>query len=92
MINRLKAACGYEFTNKLHRMFTDVAVSGDLNNKFQQHLRDQQPAAPAAPGFSVQVRGSGSVYVDDRVFPAHASWRPAAGAAGDRWSTALGGI
>ncbi|KAI8433183.1 hypothetical protein MSG28_015275 [Choristoneura fumiferana] len=55
MINRLKAACGYEFTNKLHRMFTDVAVSADLNNKFQQHLREQQPPAPAMPGFSVQV-------------------------------------
>lgn len=27
MINRLKQACGYEFTNKLHRMFTDMSVS-----------------------------------------------------------------
>lgn len=53
MINRLKAACGYEFTNKLHRMFTDVAVSADLNTKFQQHLRDL--ALPAGAGFQVQV-------------------------------------
>ncbi|XP_073965531.1 cullin 2 [Choristoneura fumiferana] len=60
MINRLKAACGYEFTNKLHRMFTDVAVSADLNNKFQQHLREQQPPAPAMPGFSVQVLQAGA--------------------------------
>lgn len=34
MINRLKQACGYEFTNKLHRMFTDVNLSNDLNTKF----------------------------------------------------------
>lgn len=24
MINKLKQACGYEFTSKLHRMFTDI--------------------------------------------------------------------
>lgn len=61
MINRLKAACGYEFTNKLHRMFTDVAVSADLNAKFQQHLRESQaPNSPAAPGFSVQVLQAGA--------------------------------
>ncbi|EDW36922.1 GL25796 [Drosophila persimilis] len=40
MINRLKQACGYEFTNKLHRMFTDISVSTDLNNKFNTHLKD----------------------------------------------------
>ncbi|XP_030747563.1 cullin-2 [Sitophilus oryzae] len=38
MINRLKQACGYEFTSKLHRMFTDMSVSADLNNKFQEFL------------------------------------------------------
>jgi len=38
MINRLKAACGYEFTNKLHRMFTDVNLSQDLGQKFNTHL------------------------------------------------------
>lgn len=32
-------ACGYEFTNKLHRMFTDISVSTDLNNKFNAFLR-----------------------------------------------------
>lgn len=39
MINRLKQACGYEFTNKLHRMFTDISLSTDLNNKFNAFLR-----------------------------------------------------
>ncbi|CRK97842.1 CLUMA_CG011218, isoform A [Clunio marinus] len=41
MINKLKQACGYEFTNKLHRMYTDVGISMDLNNKFNQHLKNQ---------------------------------------------------
>lgn len=37
----LQQACGYEFTNKLHRMYTDISLSADLNNKFNQHLKDQ---------------------------------------------------
>ncbi|XP_056637620.1 cullin-2 [Diorhabda carinulata] len=40
MINRLKQACGYEFTSKLHRMFTDMSVSSDLNNKFNSFLKN----------------------------------------------------
>nr|CAD7453320.1 unnamed protein product [Timema tahoe] len=39
MINRLKQACGYEFTNKLHRMFTDISLSSDLNNRFSSFLK-----------------------------------------------------
>ncbi|KAG6443906.1 cullin-2 [Manduca sexta] len=58
MINRLKAACGYEFTNKLHRMFTDVAVSADLNAKFQQHLRDNDLTMNT--GFFIQVLQAGA--------------------------------
>ncbi|XP_055644695.1 cullin-2 isoform X2 [Toxorhynchites rutilus septentrionalis] len=42
MINKLKQACGYEFTNKLHRMFTDISVSGDLNAKFNQFLKQHE--------------------------------------------------
>ena len=38
---KLQQACGYEFTNKLHRMYTDISLSADLNNKFNQHLKDQ---------------------------------------------------
>ncbi|XP_028027074.1 cullin-2 [Bombyx mandarina] len=58
MINRLKAACGYEFTNKLHRMFTDVAVSADLNAKFQQYLRDNDLTLNT--GFFIQVLQAGA--------------------------------
>lgn len=38
MINKLKQTCGYEFTSKLHRMFTDINVSNDLNAKFLDWL------------------------------------------------------
>ncbi|XP_055540901.1 cullin-2 [Wyeomyia smithii] len=41
MINKLKQACGYEFTNKLHRMFTDISVSTDLNVKFNHFLKQR---------------------------------------------------
>ncbi|GAB0088443.1 Cullin [Sergentomyia squamirostris] len=52
MINRLKQACGYEFTNKLHRMFTDISVSADLNNKFNIYLKDNKEEI----GISCQIK------------------------------------
>ncbi|CAH1238019.1 CUL2 [Branchiostoma lanceolatum] len=41
MINRLKQACGYEFTNKLHRMYTDINVSAEHNKKFNEWMREK---------------------------------------------------
>ena len=35
MIGKLKEACGYEYTNKLQRMFQDIQVSSDLNSNFK---------------------------------------------------------
>jgi len=46
-------ACGYEFTNKLHRMFTDMSVSNDHNSGFQHHL--QQNGMELDISFSVMV-------------------------------------
>ena len=40
MINRLKQACGYEFTSKFHRMFTDILTAEDLNSKFTSFLQN----------------------------------------------------
>ena len=57
MINRLKQACGYEFTNKLHRMFTDMSVSSDLNNKFSNTLKDKHELGL---NFSILVLQSGA--------------------------------
>eukprot|EP00088_Acartia_fossae_P025136 TRINITY_DN259_c0_g1_i1.p1 TRINITY_DN259_c0_g1~~TRINITY_DN259_c0_g1_i1.p1 ORF type:complete len:742 (+),score=174.52 TRINITY_DN259_c0_g1_i1:927-3152(+) len=38
MINRLKQACGYEFTSKFHRMYTDILTAEQLNTKFTTFL------------------------------------------------------
>lgn len=39
MISKLKEACGFEYTNKLQRMFTDMQISKDLNRDFKDHLQ-----------------------------------------------------
>ncbi|KAL9583959.1 MAG: hypothetical protein Q9212_002409 [Teloschistes hypoglaucus] len=35
MISKLKEACGYEYTNKLQRMFQDIQISKDLNTSYK---------------------------------------------------------
>lgn len=34
MISKLKEACGFEYTNKLQRMFQDIQISKDLNSNY----------------------------------------------------------
>lgn len=46
MISKLKEACGFEYTNKLQRMFQDMQISKDLNTGFKQ--------------FEAQLDGQGS--------------------------------
>lgn len=60
MIDRLKQTCGYEFTNKLHRMFTDMSVSVDLNVKFAASLREKNTDAQLGIGFVVYVLQAGA--------------------------------
>ncbi|ANB14535.1 cullin CDC53 [Sugiyamaella lignohabitans] len=38
MVAKLKEACGYEYTNKLQRMFQDMKTSADLQNQFKNTL------------------------------------------------------
>ena len=38
MIGKLKEACGFEYTNKLQRMFQDIQTSKDLNTAYQEWL------------------------------------------------------
>ncbi|RXG56479.1 Cullin-1 [Armadillidium vulgare] len=38
MISKLKQACGFEYTSKLQRMFQDIGVSKDLNDKFSKDI------------------------------------------------------
>lgn len=39
MISKLKEACGFEYTNKLQRMFQDMQISKDLNTGFKEHMK-----------------------------------------------------
>lgn len=38
MISRLKGACGFEYTSRLQRMFTDMAISQDLTMRFSEFV------------------------------------------------------
>ncbi|KAB7504069.1 Cullin-1 [Armadillidium nasatum] len=58
MISKLKQACGFEYTSKLQRMFQDIGVSKDLNDKFRRHLTSSNE--PLDLDFSIQVLSSGS--------------------------------
>lgn len=58
MISKLKQACGFEYTNKLQRMFQDQGVSKDLNERFKTHLYNSNE--PLDIDFQIQVLSSGS--------------------------------
>lgn len=36
MIKKMKEACGYEFTNKLTRMYQDIGLSEELTRDFNE--------------------------------------------------------
>lgn len=58
MIGKLKSACGYEYTSKLQRMFTDLSLSRDLNEKFKNYTEEQQK--DLGVDFSILVLATGS--------------------------------
>lgn len=58
MINKLKQVCGYEFTAKLHRMFTDIGVSNELRESFNQSLREKD--TQLGLNFSIYILQAGS--------------------------------
>ncbi|MBN3311157.1 CUL2 protein, partial [Amia calva] len=60
MINKLKQACGYEFTSKLHRMYTDMSVSADLNNKFNNFIKTQETVIDLGISFQIYVLQAGA--------------------------------
>uniref|UniRef100_A0A2K6EUC0 Cullin 2 n=1 Tax=Propithecus coquereli TaxID=379532 RepID=A0A2K6EUC0_PROCO len=60
MINKLKQACGYEFTSKLHRMYTDMSVSADLNNKFNNFIKNQDTVIDLGISFQIYVLQAGA--------------------------------
>lgn len=58
MISKLKQACGYEYTIKLQRMFQDIGISKDLNDKFKQRVKTSDK--PLEIDFGIQVLTNGS--------------------------------
>ena len=53
MISRLKAFCGYEYTNKLQRMITDLTVSSEFSAKY--HLHNKQDSGNSINGIIMKV-------------------------------------
>lgn len=46
MLTKLKEACGFEYTNKLQRMFGDMATSKDLNDAYSSYKQTSDVAEP----------------------------------------------
>jgi len=60
MIGKLKSACGYEYTSKLQRMFTDMTVSRDLLERFKSYLEDSNKTGGLGVDFNALVLATGS--------------------------------
>jgi len=56
MISKLKEACGFEYTNKLQRMFTDMSLSKDLTDSFKERMEQNHNDMDIT--FSVMVLGT----------------------------------
>ncbi|KAI0081580.1 Cullin-domain-containing protein [Panus rudis PR-1116 ss-1] len=56
MISKLKEACGFEYTNKLQRMFTDMSLSKDLTEQFKERLAQNNEESDI--NFSIMVLGT----------------------------------
>ena len=57
MISKLKEACGFEYTNKLQRMFQDMQISKDLNREFRDHLAGSDSSRPVDSTFAILGTG-----------------------------------
>lgn len=58
MISKLKDASGFEYTNKLQRMFQDMQTSKDLNKAYEEHL-SKGLSKDESIGTSFQILGAG---------------------------------
>ncbi|TFK28030.1 Cullin-1 [Coprinopsis marcescibilis] len=56
MISKLKEACGFEYTNKLQRMFTDMSLSKDLTDQFKTRM--EQNHGDMDITFTIMVLGT----------------------------------
>jgi cullin 1 len=60
MITKLKSACGFEYTSKLSRMFTDMSLSRELLERFKNQMGEKSSAELGGIDFSVFVLATGS--------------------------------
>lgn len=59
MISRLKEACGFEYTAKLARMFTDMGLSKELNDHFKETMAKNHDKAELDVDFYALVLANG---------------------------------
>ncbi|KAL7417955.1 Cullin-domain-containing protein [Mrakia frigida] len=59
MITKLKEAAGFEYTNKLQRMFTDMSLSKDLSDTFNEKMQQTHDAKDLDVDFNITVLGAG---------------------------------
>ncbi|AEO70905.1 uncharacterized protein THITE_2122761 [Thermothielavioides terrestris NRRL 8126] len=57
MIGKLKEACGFEYTNKLQRMFLDMQISKDLNAGFREHVQSSLDSKGLDSSYSILGTG-----------------------------------
>jgi hypothetical protein len=58
MLTGLKEACGFEYIIKLQRMFTDIQTSTEVNERFQEHLRQNERKLKVDSNVLVLTTGS----------------------------------
>ena len=58
MIGKLKEACGFEYTSKLQRMFTDINLSKELNQAFKEKMETTHEKSEILD-FSIVVGSAG---------------------------------
>ncbi|EJT47779.1 ubiquitin-protein ligase [Trichosporon asahii var. asahii CBS 8904] len=56
MISKLKELSGYDYTNKLTRMFSDVSVGRDITEKFKE--KERRDNSPDDIDFTIMVLGT----------------------------------
>lgn len=59
MISKLKEECGFEYTNKLQRMFQDMQISKDLNTNYRNHAANLDLEKQATLDSTYSVLGTG---------------------------------
>ncbi|KAH9447493.1 hypothetical protein Pst134EB_021510 [Puccinia striiformis f. sp. tritici] len=60
MISRLKDQCGYDYTAKMQRMFSDMALCKDLNDQFKERMTQTHDASDLSVDFHALALATGS--------------------------------